>query len=203
MSQIKLLHSGGNGVILAAPSSNPAADRTLRLPGDADGTIATTATAGKILQVVQVVKTDTQSTQSATFVDVTGLSQTITTSAGSKVFCLGNVFYGSAVAYSTWFRLVRVDVDGSTNYPWLGDADGSVTRASAGGYNGYYNYKAENSAFTCLDTPSGAGTHTYKIEWKQGYSGGYTSYIGRDSQGSTDVSRGRVPSSLTLMEVAG
>ena len=29
MSQIKLLHSGGNGVILAAPSSNPASDRTL------------------------------------------------------------------------------------------------------------------------------------------------------------------------------
>ena len=56
MSQIKLLHSGGNGVILAAPSSNPAADRTLRLPGDADGTIATTATAGKILQVIQTVK---------------------------------------------------------------------------------------------------------------------------------------------------
>ena len=48
MSQIKLLHSGGNGVILAAPSSNPAADRTLTLPGDADGTIATTANAGKI-----------------------------------------------------------------------------------------------------------------------------------------------------------
>ena len=59
MSQIKLLHSGGNGVILAAPSSNPAADRTLRLPGDADGTIATTATAGKILQVIQTVKKNT------------------------------------------------------------------------------------------------------------------------------------------------
>ena len=46
MSQIKLLHSGGNGVILSAPDSNPASDRTLKLPGDADGTIATTATAG-------------------------------------------------------------------------------------------------------------------------------------------------------------
>ena len=203
MSQIKLLHSGGNGVILAAPTSNPAADRTLRLPGDADGTIATTATAGKILQVIQVAKTDTQSTQSTTFGDVTGLSQAITTVAGSKVLCLGNFFFGSSAAYSTWFRLVRVDVDGSTNYPWLGDADGSVTRASAGNYTGYYNYQSEYSAFHALDTPSGAGSHTYKIQWKAGYSGGFTSYIGRDQQGSTDVSRGRVPSSLTLMEVAG
>ena len=159
--------------------------------------------AGKILQVVQVAKTDTQSTQSTTFGDVTGLSQAITTVAGSKVLCLGNFFFGSSAAYSTWFRLVRVDVDGSTNYPWLGDADGSVTRASAGNYTGYYNYQSEYSAFHALDTPSGAGSHTYKIQWKQGYSGGYTSYLGRDKQGSTSESRGRVPSSLTLMEVAG
>ena len=36
MSQIKLLHSGGNGVILSAPNSNPASDVTLKLP-QADG----------------------------------------------------------------------------------------------------------------------------------------------------------------------
>ena len=37
MSQIKLLHSGGNGVILAAPTSNPSSDVTFKLP-QADGT---------------------------------------------------------------------------------------------------------------------------------------------------------------------
>ena len=36
MSQIKLKHSGGNSVIIAAPSSNPASDVTFRLP-NADG----------------------------------------------------------------------------------------------------------------------------------------------------------------------
>lgn len=36
MSQIKLLHSGGNGVIVAAPASNPASDITFKLP-QADG----------------------------------------------------------------------------------------------------------------------------------------------------------------------
>ena len=45
MSQIKLKHSGGNGVIIAAPSSNPAADRTLLFPSDGDGTILTTNSA--------------------------------------------------------------------------------------------------------------------------------------------------------------
>ena len=37
MSQLKLLHSGGNGVILAAPTNNPASDVTFKLP-QADGT---------------------------------------------------------------------------------------------------------------------------------------------------------------------
>ena len=41
MSSIKLKHSGGNSVIIAAPSSNPAADRTITLPSNADGTILT------------------------------------------------------------------------------------------------------------------------------------------------------------------
>ena len=48
MSSIKLKHASGNGVIIAAPSSNPAADRTLTLPGDADGIIAATDTSGNL-----------------------------------------------------------------------------------------------------------------------------------------------------------
>ena len=39
MASIKLKHSGGNGVIIAAPSSNPASDKTLTLPSDVDGTV--------------------------------------------------------------------------------------------------------------------------------------------------------------------
>ena len=37
MSNIKLVHSGGNSVSLTTPDSNPAANRTFKLPG-ADGT---------------------------------------------------------------------------------------------------------------------------------------------------------------------
>ena len=39
MSSLKLKHSGGNSVSIAAPSSNPAADRTLTVDGSADGNI--------------------------------------------------------------------------------------------------------------------------------------------------------------------
>ena len=210
--KIKLVHSGGNAVSIAVPTSNPSSSEVeFKLPQadgssgqalvtDSSGNLSFAGT-GKILQVVQVTKTDTASTTSNTYEDISGLSQAITTVAGSKVFCMGSLYFGSSPAYSTWFRLVRVDVDGSTNYPYLGDADGSATRASAGNYTGYYSYQADHSAFHFLDTPSGAGLHTYKIQWLQGYSG-YTSYLGRDKQGSTDATRGRVPSSLTLIEVA-
>lgn len=51
MSSIKLKHSGGNSVSIAAPSSNPSADRTLLLPGNANSTIDTLNRAGNILQV--------------------------------------------------------------------------------------------------------------------------------------------------------
>tara|TARA_R100001079_G_C4436146_1_gene146510 strand:- start:283 stop:1476 length:1194 start_codon:yes stop_codon:yes gene_type:complete len=46
--QIKLKHASGNGVIISAPSSNPAADRTLTLPSDADGVIAKTDASGNL-----------------------------------------------------------------------------------------------------------------------------------------------------------
>ena len=44
MSQIKLLHSGGNGAILSSPAANPSSDVTLKLP-------STTGSAGQVLKV--------------------------------------------------------------------------------------------------------------------------------------------------------
>ena len=42
MSAIKLKHSSGGAVSIAAPESNPASDRTLYVPSNANGTILTT-----------------------------------------------------------------------------------------------------------------------------------------------------------------
>ena len=79
MSQIKLLHSGGNGVIIAAPDSNPASDRTLKLPSDGDGTILTTnSSVGKILQVVESADYSSQTSTSSTTFQDTGITATIT-----------------------------------------------------------------------------------------------------------------------------
>ena len=50
MSSIKLKHSGGNGVSIAAPSSNPSSDKTITLPSDESGQIITSDRSGTTLQ---------------------------------------------------------------------------------------------------------------------------------------------------------
>jgi len=64
MSSIKLKHSGGNSVSIAAPASNPAADRTLLLPSDANSTIDTLDRVGNILQTkyIQLTCANTEAT---------------------------------------------------------------------------------------------------------------------------------------------
>ena len=156
---------------------------------------------GKVLQVKQATKTDTASLSTQTFTEITDLTQTITTVAGSKVYAVGSFYMGAASAYNAFLRLVRVDADGSTNYPYIGDASGSALRATAGGLCQYYNYGEINTSFMFLDTPSGAGTHTYKVEWRSGYSG-QTVYLGRTNY-AIYAESGIIPQSFTLMEVSG
>ena len=67
---IKLKHASGNGVSITAPSSNPAADRTLELPSDSDGVIAKTDADGNITMGDFASPTDLNTAQVPTlFVD--------------------------------------------------------------------------------------------------------------------------------------
>ena len=50
MSNIKLVHSGGNSVSITTPDSNPASNRTLKLPSDENGQIITSDRSGTTLQ---------------------------------------------------------------------------------------------------------------------------------------------------------
>ena len=50
MSSIKLKHSGGNAISIAAPTTNPASDKTITLPNDETGQIITTDRSGTTLQ---------------------------------------------------------------------------------------------------------------------------------------------------------
>lgn len=200
MSQIKLLHSGGNGVILAAPTSNPAADRTLRLPGDADGTIATTATAGKILQVKQAIKSDRQTIQSQTLVDITGMSVSITpSSTSSKILVDYSLVVFANVQYYT-MRLLR----NSDSTIFIGDTNPNATSQSRGAFGTYQaSYvNAMTVAQKFLDSPNTTSATTYKLQAHCPYASSYI--IGINSAVNQDnyTYMTNCVSSITVMEVA-
>ena len=200
MSQIKLLHSGGNGVILAAPSSNPAADRTLTLPGDADGTIATTANAGKILQVIQAVKKNRQTINSTTLVDITGMSVSITPSSASNKVLVNYslVVFSNAVYYA--LRLLR-DSDSTI---FIGDENPSATsqnRASFGSYDSSHVI-ADTIAQSFLDSPNTTSAITYKLQAYSPYSSAYTIGINSGVVLDNYSYMNNCVSTITAMEVA-
>ena len=123
MSQLKLTaDSGGGTVAIKGPASTAGnAAIELTVPGTGSSTLATTATAGKILQVVQTVKLDTFSTSSTSDVDVTGFSVSITPSSSSnKVLVMVNLALSSQSVF-VYGILKR----GSTQ---IGEADAASNR---------------------------------------------------------------------------
>ena len=150
MSSIKLKHSGGNSVILAAPSSNPASDRTLTLPGDADGTILTSNTAtGKILQIVQGTSTTEDSFTTASFV-ASSLSATITPTAASSKILIQSSFLVDTKAAG---RQMQLAIFRSINGGTFTNITGGNNNTAIGTYAGNSRLIEQGSVIR-LDTPS-------------------------------------------------
>ena len=159
--------------------------------------------AGSIVQVVSTTKTDTFSTTSTSFTDVTGLSATITpSSASSKVMVFANFGLGSVNDTTAHSQVVR---DGVASY--IGDASGSQVRSAVSIYSrsdisggGWHGQLGHSIAF--LDSPSSTSSLTYAVQLRTGGVNG-TVYIGRSGASNDNSYNGRTPSSITLMEVAG
>jgi len=153
--------SGGGSFSLQAPSSS-SNNRVFTIPDVADGTIATTATAGKILQVIQG-STDTEVTTSSTNYVDSGLSQAITTTGSNKVLVIINQqfrLFRNATQALGGFRILR-----GSNAIEQGPNGGSENAPFGVGVinNTNDNYLYGRHVQTYLDSP-GAGTHTYKTQ---------------------------------------
>ena len=160
---------------------------------------------GKILQVVQAVKTDKFTTSSASFVDITGLSVTITPSSSSSKILVRFFTHISNSAYLGYLNLLR----GSTSII-IGDAAGSRPRvtSNSAGYGDVggaisAQYNATPASMEFLDSPNTTSATTYKLQTNS-YSASYLTAIN-----STTIDRDattyepRSPSTITVMEVAG
>ena len=201
MSQIKLKHSGGNSVIIAAPDSNPASDRTLKLPSDGDGTILTTnSSVGKTLQTIMVEKTDVTSFSGGTTrADISGITVNITPSAtNSKILIHSTLnFCGRAGQYAFGLYLMRDSTDLAK-----GDASSSRNRTTIGGQSDGSDYFMRPLNYAYLDSPNTTSQVTYKWQWNDPYHN-QTIYLNR-SYGDADYAYSpRGASNIIVQEIAG
>jgi len=195
MSPLRLSGSTSGYSQLDAPAI--AGDQTFTLPSTG-GTLDRLNRAGNVLQVVQTVKTDTFSTASSSFVDVTGLSAQITpTSSSNKVLAQFFVTGGtSADSYTCVFQLVR-----DSTAIGIADSAGSRVRSTTRFYSPSQSHgQCSNAVY--LDSPSTTSQITYKVQMAvQSGATGYINRAGTDTD-STLVYFARSISSLVLMEVA-
>lgn len=138
-------------------------DATVTAADLASGAARSNFGAGAVLQVVSVTKTDTFSTTSTSFVDITGLSLSITpTSATSKILIIVNAVGGSGgnAGSLCTFRLMR----NSTPIN-VGNAATGYIQASVGGMRVPLDTNASWLVpMNFLDSPATTSATTYKIQ---------------------------------------
>ena len=205
--KIKLVHSGGNAVSIAVPTSNPSSSEVeFKLPQadgssgqalvtDSSGNLSFAGT-GKILQVKQTVKLDAFSTTSTSLVDVTGLSVSITPSAtSSKVLvrcCVAMSTYSQNLMYAQLLR-------GST---FIGEANeaGNRVRPTLMMYQAFDTTLITQN-FEFLDSPNTTSATTYKVQLRCATTG--YAYVNRTYTDTNGVDlHPRLSSTITAMEVA-
>jgi hypothetical protein len=151
------------------------------------------------VQVIQTVKSDTfSSSSSGSWVDITGLSVTITpTNSSNKVLVSYSVVSTSNNGWFQQFRLVR----GATAIG-VGDTAGSRTSATtAAGLqgSGQIDYPVVQSS-EFLDSPNTTSATTYKLQM---YFGGDSMFINRSPTDSNGSNYYRTISTITVMEISG
>jgi hypothetical protein len=159
--------------------------------------------AGSVLQVVSVSKTDVFSTTSQSYIDVTGLSATITpSSATSKILCIVAANAGTgdnAGGVSAAARLVRDSTPiqvGDTAAGYTSTSSASLFGGSTDGNN------SESIAISVLDSPATTSAVTYKLQVIRLESAGQVRINALGNDIASQVYSQRSASSITLMEIA-
>ena len=157
---------------------------------------------GAMLQLKSTTKTDTTSTDSNSYVDISGMSVTLTPSAGTKCYVTYHIVVGGATGYSYGIRLQR----DSTPIGAGDQYNAQNFYASRGGFltiNAAYLHGG-NLDYGYLDTHGADGSTavTYKLRWISPYS--QYIYLNRSHTGSSNSTNepNYLASTITVMEVA-
>jgi hypothetical protein len=189
-TNIKHASSGSNNIILAANGS-------VNIP-----TLTTNSSFGGLKQLKSVTKTDSTSTDSASYVDITGMSVTLTPQSGTKCYVTYHLVLGLAAGYSAGVQIVRDST-----------AIGNGNQYNANNYynsrGGFLTHQASylnggNLDYGFLDTHGADGNTavTYKLQFISPYQ--QYIYLNRSGNAHTNASgeANYHSSTLTVMEVA-
>ena len=159
---------------------------------------------GGLIQTVSTTKTNTFSTNSQSFVDVTGLSATITpTSSSNKILVIVNIGYGGHQNLYGWGKLVRTTSGGSPVDICIGNAASNRVRASLSfSMTNLDNqkYKQKHASCSFLDSPNTTTSTTYKV-MVMTENGSRDVHINYSQNDGDAAYSGRLASSITCMEV--
>lgn len=159
----QVLTSGGSG---AAPSWG-----SVSLP------------TGTIKQVVSATQGSVTSTSSSSYVDISGMSVTITPSSASNKIWIIVSMGGAASGGITDVPVLRNgSTIGNVPFTFYDNGDGNTIHGAS------YNY---------LDSPATTSAVTYKLQWRN--QGGTTTYLNANRSGGGNTRT----SSITVMEVVG
>ena len=198
MSSIKLVHSGGNSVTIAAPDSNPGSNRTLKVPSDADGTIITTGSpappaTGSVIQVVNMTLADGNEKSSTT--EGTWLINQQANGTQHKLAITPQYANSKLLIQVTGHAQYYVDTSGNA-----GNIKARLYNETSSGvthlygtvvyhYTGGYTRLGGSWGHNILINAGSTSARTYRVEYY--FDGQQTYYYG----GGSD--------SITIMEIAG
>ena len=195
-----MLGNGTNNVTFVAPGTS---GNVLASNGTTWASAKISLPAGSVLQVVSTTKTDTTSfTSTATnsYVDITGMTVTITpTSATSKILVMYSIGVSQSVDATIHIRLLRgsTSIDqGAAASNRLGDS--TIWRPNSSQYN--FDIGPLSNSF--LDSPSTTSATTYKLAATLGASYSGTFYLNRSWSDADADYASRVASTITVMEIA-
>lgn len=148
----------------------------------------------RVLQVVQTLKTDTFSTTSLSFVNVTNLSVTITpSSTSSKVMIIASIALGDQAG-------VAWKITGGNTASYVGDTAGNRIRAAGGQYlGGTTGPNAQSGVY--LDSPATTSATTYQVQIIS-LNTGNTAYVNRSHTDTDNTIFVRGASTISAWEIS-
>jgi hypothetical protein len=156
-----------------------------------------------VLQVLSATKTNRISTTSTTFIDVPGLSLTVTPASISSKFYLVVAVAGGGSESSSWSGMKLNLLRDSTSIGMGDTGYGTQTFGVGSGLGQRPYYQTLLYGGNYLDSPATTSSITYKIQYSAVNYGGTTGYINRNQGGGASAYDSAASSTITLMEIAG